>query len=725
MSLTLLLALAGAAAGCEPASVTGARNQLRRGGERVARYNIHIADTTFNIVNFLDKTDTTTTSNGLVGIKFDPESVTVDVGNQLRFSGISFDPFSFSFDQMLQTTEQGPVAIVFPAPPPPGALGAPAVDDFPVTVPPPTRFSTPAGSSVVTATAGSGYIVRSMTNSNTGCNPTVTITLEDSLGNTIASFPDDPTTVNNNSTVVDSIPAAGITVAGYAQVNGSASFGACVPNLTGSVAASVTFRPMTLTQVGLRNVNEGFNQTYTPLQTDMQSIDSVFVSSGSFSLTLQNRLPIADTLTVRLNGVTVGGVVQTQTLAVAAAPGDGTYTSGTLTFNLAGARIVPSAVVAQVTGTAKSAPNTTVAITPTNANNAALVNGGGTLVIQSIYGPLDPAKTPKLTASVENSRELPSSSIDFKDLKDAIQSSTLNTATATLTVQNTAQTPVTLTNFRLGAVQIDPATGQPRRVGGNLDYEKDGAGTPILITIANPNQSTFTISRAGVSSVALAAAPLLDRVAHLLINNTRVALVTSGTAAVGDGSQSSITRTDSVKVRFQLVVGLDLTIPLAGVEFKRNQTTGGLDLSPADADQLASHVVTALTGARVTNNTPFGVVVNMAVVKDSVGPSVDIFALPVCTGAPTSGCRVSLDSVRLSAPTVSATGIVTTPTSDSVSVSISGANARALFGRNFTAGVRIRLLPGTGGNGRGAIRPSDGVAVRAGAAVDVRIGGGQ
>ena len=105
----------------------------------------------------------------------------------------------------------------------------------------------------------------------------------------------------------------------------------------------------------------------------------------------------------------------------------------------------------------------------------------------------------------------------------------------------------------------------------------------------------------------------------------------------------------------------------------------------------------------------------MALVKDSVGPSVDIFALPG---------RVLLDSVILAAPTVNASGLVTTPVIDSVSLSITGTNARLLFNKKFSVGARIRLLPGTGGGGRGAIRPTDRIFISSKALVDVKSGGG-
>jgi hypothetical protein len=73
---------------------------------------------------------------------------------------------------------------------------------------------------------------------------------------------------------------------------------------------------------------------------------------------------------------------------------------------------------------------------------------------------------------------------------------------------------------------------------------------------------------------------------------------------------------------------------------------------------------------------------------------------------------------------VNASGVVQTATTDSISVGISGTDARLLLGKKFSAAVRIRLLPGTGAAGRGALRPQDRVFVNASARVDVTTGGG-
>src|SRR5262245_2616035 len=86
----VLLALLGAVlvAACEPASITEARNQLRRGGSRVFSITMPVSE----------------------------DSVVVDVGGKLQFSNLALDPYNYSFNQMLQTTQQT-ASFTFPVAP--------------------------------------------------------------------------------------------------------------------------------------------------------------------------------------------------------------------------------------------------------------------------------------------------------------------------------------------------------------------------------------------------------------------------------------------------------------------------------------------------------------------------------------------------------------------------------------------------------------------------------
>jgi hypothetical protein len=211
------------------------------------------------------------------------------------------------------------------------------------------------------------------------------------------------------------------------------------------------------------------------------------------------------------------------------------------------------------------------------------------------------------------------------------------------------------------------------------------------------------------------AAPLVDRITHLLLADDRVAFVASGTAEASDGSSGRIVLGDSVKVGYDVVVGLDFTIPLAGIEFDvPNEVSRGVDLDSAEVDNIVDRIVSVGGMARVENFTAFGVEVRAAFVPDSLADSVDVFIQPG---------GFALDPIVVSGPAVDANGVPQGFTIDSVAVSITSQEARVLLGDSFTAGIRIRLLPGTGGGGRGVIRPNDKIVVSASITIQVERGG--
>ena len=321
--------------------------------------------------------------------------------------------------------------------------------------------------------------------------------------------------------------------------------------------------------------------------------------------------------------------------------------------------------------------------------------------------------------SVEEAEELNRSDLNFDELEDAIDQSTLNSATIALTVVNSADIPLVLDNFTIGAVRLDAGGQLMRDGGGNLIFETDAGGNPILITIADPGQTRLAIPRAqgttpGTASVSVQAAPLVDRITHLLLADERVAFVASGTAEAS-GSSGRIVLGDSVTVQYSVVVGLDFTIPLAGIEFDvPNAISDGVDLDSAEVEDIVDRIVSVGGVARVENFTAFGVEVRAAFAPDSLADSVDVFVQPG---------GFALAPIVVSGPAVDANGVPTGSTTDSVAVSITSQEARVLLGDFFTAGLRIRLLPGTGGGGRGVIRPNDMIVVSAGLTILVRRGG--
>ena len=300
--------------------------------------------------------------------------------------------------------------------------------------------------------------------------------------------------------------------------------------------------------------------------------------------------------------------------------------------------------------------------------------------------------------TVEEAEELQRSAFEFDELEDAINQSTLNSATIGMTVTNAADVPVVL-NVTIGAVRIDPAGLLMRDAGGNLIFETDGGGNPILVPIADAGQTTLPVPRAqgttpGTATVSVQAADLVDAVTHLLLDGDRVAFVASGTAESNDGSSGRIVMGDMVDVRYSVIVGLDFTIPLTGIQFTVDNTVSdGVGLESAQIDDIEDRIVSIGGVARVENFTSFAVEVTAAFAPDSLDPAVDVFTQP-------GGFQLTPIVVR--GPPVDALGIPIPPGSviDSVAVSITAQQARVLLGDKLTAGIRVRLLHLVDGTGK-------------------------
>ena len=320
---------------------------------------------------------------------------------------------------------------------------------------------------------------------------------------------------------------------------------------------------------------------------------------------------------------------------------------------------------------------------------------------------------------VEETEELNRLDLNFDELEDAIDQSTLNSATIALIVVNSADIPLVLDNVAIGAVRLDAGGQLMRDGGGNLIFETDAGGNPILITIADPGQTRLTVPRAqgttpGTASVNVQAAPLVDRITHLLLADERLALVASGTAEASDGSSGRIVLGDSVSVQYSVTVGLDFTIPLTGIQFNVDNTvTNGVELDTAEIDDIVDRIVNIGGVARVENFTAFGIEVTAAFAPDSLDAAFDVFTQP-------GGFQ--LTPITVSAPAVDAVGIPQGSAIDSVVVSITAQETRVLLGDKITAGIRLRLLPGTGGSGRGTMRPGDQIVVSAAVSISIERG---
>ncbi len=563
-----MFCLSAIVASCEPSTFTEARDQLGRGGQRIVEFLVPVIDTAFTIDNLLDSTLVDTTASGLLAVRIDPESLTVDVGEKLDFQNIVFDDFVLNLSAV--------------------QLGVPAGTQIPVS------------------------------------------------------------------------------------------------------------------------------GAYSALASDtvLDAIDTVLVNSGTLSITTLNKLPVSLSYTITLNGfVAPGGGSLSGASVVPAAPGDGSFTSDVLNFNLAGVAIVPAVVQALVSGTI------TVGGTPIpgGLGDSALVQTGTipTLKVEALSGPLDPTQTPELIVSVEESSEVPRGNVaGFSDLEDAIKGSTLNDASILLIVDNSSNAPAVLSGFNLGVVKLDLFGNVPRDGSGNPVFEVDSLGNPILVPVVDVGQTTLTLARASSNSVTLAAAALVDRLIKLVLNDDRASVVATGSIRIGDGAQSRIARTDTVNVRFDLTVGLDITIPDTGVVFTRNTIEDGAAFNQTDADQLTDRMISAISTTDAVNRTPFGAQIEIAFVSGDVGDA-DVFVAP---GA------IILAPVVLDPPTVDAQGIVVQPSMSTLVIILTADDVRQLLDQQFTAGVRVRLMRAPGGSGRGAIRASDEVGVKARVAIKLQSG---
>ncbi len=335
------------------------------------------------------------------------------------------------------------------------------------------------------------------------------------------------------------------------------------------------------------------------------------------------------------------------------------------------------------------------------------------LTVGAISGVLDPAVLNLLNFPVEQWQEIPSSDLNLGEFESAVRDATINAALAALDVSNSADAPLTLSNFVLGVVQID-ATGQPLRdMGGNLMFEQDPGGNPIVVDLEDsPGSSAFAIGRSTTKIDTVQAAALIDKLVDLILDGNRVALAGVGTAAVGDGTVGTVLATDELLLNIVPIIGFDFSVAPTGVSFDTSTVSDGLDLDAQDADDVASRLDSARVELVVSNATPFGLEVAVAVVQDSI--TTDVFAAPG---------HVELDTLTVAAATVDANGRVAQATADTTSTGLTGVEARELFSLKFTAGVRVRLLPPPGG--RGAFRIGDQLVIRASASVFIRTGGAQ
>ena len=509
---TALVTAAMTASGCQPEDVTAARDQLGRGGRPQIRVDLPIT--------------------------IDPESVALAFGAELRFEGLTLDPFTFDYSQLLRTATQSTSLDVDFGPP----AAASQVRDT-------VRFATDDGSQVTAATVGAGTAMRSVTN-DTSCDAGVSLTFTDENGTVVASFPTE--TVAAGGTLSDVIALDGSSFAGFIVADADADVGLCVPTSGESVNTTLTFPPLDLASVQLTNIDEPFAEAYDPLASEdrIQAIDTVLVATGQLTLTVVNRLAMPFSGTITLEGITRAGAPLFQAVSVPAASG-GAPGSSAVTFNLAGAAIAPADVIASIDGTVQAA---TATVTAAEIAQAITVSGGGEVTIAAAVGPLDPAVTPELVVQVEDAQLYTPDDVDFGDLDDLLRDAVVDSAVAVLTLENPSGAPLRMSNLVAGITRLD-AAGQPQRdPDGDFLFETDGNGAPLLITVTDPGTSELSMPRQSAKQLAFTASALMDRFVHLLNDSIAVALATTGTATAGDGQPARVTSADEFQVRFDMSI---------------------------------------------------------------------------------------------------------------------------------------------------------------------------
>jgi hypothetical protein len=115
----------------------------------------------------------------------------------------------------------------------------------------------------------------------------------------------------------------------------------------------------------------------------------------------------------------------------------------------------------------------------------------------------------------------------------------------------------------------------------------------------------------------------------------------------------------------------------------------------------------------IVNGTPFALLVEVAYVEGDRGADFNAFSAPD---------RIEITPVSIDAPTVGPFGRVVTPVASGVELVLTGGQIRQLLGDFISSSIRITLLPGPGGGGRAAVRPTDEVRVELGATLEIQGG---
>lgn len=99
----LLLVAAVVAASCEPSSLTEARDQLGRGGERIVEYVLPVVRDTFNVESLLDASVVTVTSDSMLGVRLDSRTLGYGIGLFAPFIGAGDSVSVVAFQEIVSS----------------------------------------------------------------------------------------------------------------------------------------------------------------------------------------------------------------------------------------------------------------------------------------------------------------------------------------------------------------------------------------------------------------------------------------------------------------------------------------------------------------------------------------------------------------------------------------------------------------------------------------------
>jgi len=98
-----------------------------------------------------------------------------------------------------------------------------------------------------------------------------------------------------------------------------------------------------------------------------------------------------------------------------------------------------------------------------------------------------PLDSSLLQFAVEEEMQFTAAGLNLGEFRDAAEQVTLHAAPMALEVTNTVDAPLTLQDFTLGVVMVDPGTGNIRRVLGVPDYETDSLARRSWWTLPIPD----------------------------------------------------------------------------------------------------------------------------------------------------------------------------------------------------------------------------------------------